>query len=160
MKLPWVLFSIAALVGSGPGTIQASPAAAQTRTAPENPPLKLRGLISLCQRSDPASTAACGAYITGVAQGSQATQADAVAKAVTDGVRRGAVAATDAAIETASKRLREQSNLFCLPSDWTAGDVQSAVLQYGRERADVLDEMSAIHVLRVLAKAFPCGVGK
>jgi len=160
MKLPWVHLSIAALVVSCLGTIQASPAAAQTRTAPENPLLTLRGVVSLCQRSDAASTAACGAYITGVVQGSQATQADAVAKAVTNGIRRGAVAPTDDAIETASKKLREQSNLFCLRSDWTAGGVQSAIVQYGRERADVLDEMSAIHVLRILAKAFPCGVGK
>lgn len=157
MRLPLVLISIALLGVPGPGGMHAPAAAAQTSTPPETPLLKLKGLLTLCQRSDPPSTAACGSYITGFVQGSQATQSAAVAEAVAQGVKRGAVAPTDAAIKSASTKLRGQTNVFCIRPDWTAGYVKSVLVQYGREHSDLLDEMSADHMLKVMVQAFPCG---
>jgi hypothetical protein len=160
MKLPWVLVLIALLGIPGPGRLPASLAAAQTSKPPGNPLLTLRGLLALCERSDPTSTAACGNYITGFIQGSKATQTAAVVEAVAEGVRRGVVAPTNGAIESASAKLHERSNLFCIRSDWTAGYVQTVLVQYGREHRNLLNEMSGDQMLKILAKAFPCGGGK
>jgi len=160
MKLRWVLTSVVALAFSGPAWMQGPFVSAQAGTPPENPLLKLRGLVSLCERRDPTSRAACGSFITGFVQGSQATQTAAVVKAVAEGVMRGTVTLTDDAIEAASTKLHDQSNLFCIRSPWTAGHVQALVVQYGREHPDLLEEPSANHMLKILAKAFPCPEGK
>lgn len=157
MKLRWALIPMAALLLSGPARMQAPLVAAQTRTTPENPLLNLRGLVSICERGDPTSTASCGSYITGFVAGSQATQTAIAVKAVAEGVMRGTVAPTETAIEAASTKLHDQSSQFCFRSHWTAGQVQALVVQYGREHRDVLDEMAADHMLKILAKAFPCG---
>jgi hypothetical protein len=150
------LFPIIFLIAAALPLIEASLIAAQSRSAPENPLLNLRGLVSMCQRTDPTSTVACGSYITGFIAGSQATQNSAVVHAVGDMVVSGRVPPSDTAIEDAAKILRERWKPFCIRSNWTAGYVQAVIVQYGREHAERLDEAAADEMLKILARAFPC----
>jgi len=134
----------------------AVPATAQTPNSPENPLLTLRGLVAACNGSDPVSIAACGGYITGFVWGSHKTSEAAGSRIVAGQVARGMVAPTEQAIDAASTKVLEESTFFCITSSWTAGYVQAVVGQYGREHADVLDDMASDHMLNILAKAFPC----
>ena len=156
MKLRWCLIGIVALVLPGAAWMQEPVIAAQTRARPENPLLTLKGLVDLCERHDPTSTAVCGSYISGFVDGSQATETAAVVGRVVDDVMEGRVAPTDSAIEAASSKAQDKFRLFCIRSSWTAGYVQAVVVQYGLEHRDLLEERSADHMLKILAKAFPC----
>ena len=111
----------------------------------------------MCERSDPTSKAACGAYITGFVAGSEAAQDAAVVRRVADGVVGGTIAPTDSAMEAAATKLRDESRLFCIRSHWTAGYVGAIVVQYGREHPEALGERTADHLLKILERAFPCG---
>ena len=134
----------------------AVPATAQMANSPENPLLTLRGLVATCGGSDPVSIVACGGYITGFVMGSHKTSEAAVIRIVVGQVARGMVPPTEQAIDAASTKVLEESTLFCITSSWTAGYVQAVVGQYGREHADLLDDMASDHMLNILAKAFPC----
>jgi hypothetical protein len=131
-------------------------AAAQSGAAPDNPLLKLRGVVSLCEGRDATSGAACGAFVTGFVLGSTATQDAAIVDTVARAVARGDIAPTDAAIDVAAEKARQESRRFCIRSTWTAGYVAAVVVQYGRENRGALDENSAEHMIKIFAKAFPC----
>lgn len=157
---PWnVLLSIAVLVATVPLVVAPS-AAVQSDRTPENPVLKLRGLVNACQGHDPFSMAMCGSYITGFVAGSQAAQQAVVVSAVAEAIVSGRVAPTEAAMERAAAKLREASSVFCIRSEWTAGYVQAVVAQYGREHPQFLDEPTAEQMPKILAKAFPCSQAK
>lgn len=148
----WILLSLAALaLVESPSHIYS-----QTRNSADSPLLTLRGVVGLCERRDATSNAACGSYITGFVQGSDATQTAVVVEAVARGVVRGAVPPTDQAIDAAATRRYDDLKLFCINSSWTAGYVQAHVVQYGREHPDLLGEPSGEQMLKILAKAFPC----
>ena len=153
MRSVAILMALLALFGS-------ARLGAQTGAPQDNLLLTLRGLVDLCERKDPTSAAACGAYITGFVGGSQAMQAVAVFNVVGEGIVNGTVAQTDASIELASNKLNDQLSTFCIKSNWTPAYVQAVVPQYAREYSSMLDEMSAEHMLNILAKAFPCDGGK
>jgi hypothetical protein len=103
------------------------------------------------------STIECGSYITGFAQGIQAAQEAAVVQIVADQVARGVIPPTDKSIDAASKKAGEHLQLFCMRSNWVAGYVQAVVGQYAREHPEALDELAADHMVKVFARAFPCG---
>jgi hypothetical protein len=129
---------------------------AQTRGSVDSPLLTLRGIVSLCDGREATSIATCASYITGFAQGSDATQTAAVVEAVAQGLVRGAVPPTHEAIDAAVAKRYDELKLFCITSSWTAGYVQAHVVQYGREHPDLMGEPSGDQMLKILAKAFPC----
>ena len=156
MKFWSMSFSIALFVTTVVLLAEIPSSAGQSPHMSENPLMRLGGLVNLCQRNDATSKAICGSYITGFVAGCQATQYAAVVHAVGDAVISGKVAPTDSAIENASNKLIEQSKLFCIGSNWTAGYVQAIVVQYGREHPEALKNPTADEMLKILAKAFPC----
>lgn len=46
--------------------------------------------------------------------------------------------------------------IFVACAEWTAGYVGAVVVQYGREHPDQLNDNTSDHMLKILAKAFPC----
>lgn len=134
---------------------------AQSRTSdPTNPLVTFKGVVTVCQSSNNALSAACASYITGFVQGSDATQTAAVVTTVARDVARGDVAPTDPAIDAAAAKRRDDLRLFCIRSTWTAGYVQAHVVQYAREHPETLNDPAGDQMLKVLGKAFPCGPTK
>jgi hypothetical protein len=136
-----------------------APAIAPAATSPPStvsPLLKLRRLVNLCERKDATSRAACGSYISGFVAGSETTRTADAVKVVADRVFNGAVAPSDEAIDAAVSKLDNELRVFCILSEWTAGYVGAVVVQYGREHPDQLNDNTSDHMLKILAKAFPC----
>ena len=124
---------------------------------PGNPLYKFRGVVDACGRSGSVSTILCGSYITGFVQGSLVMHEAAVIDVVANEVIRGTVPPTEEAMDAAARKAREQSQPYCIKSDFTASYVQAVVGQYALEHPEALDDASADHMLKILAKAFPCG---
>lgn len=123
----------------------------------ENPLLKLKGLMSLCESTELVSRTACTSYISGFVAGSQATQGAIAGSVVAGEVESGRVAPNDRAILSAGEKFQERSVPFCIHSTWTAEQIQRIVVRYGKAHPEAQEEASAGHVLRALAAAFPCG---
>lgn len=157
MAQRWKAVTLVAAVCLAPALVGPSAVGAQAGPTPTNPLTTLRGLVTLCGHDDPTSRAACGSYITGFVAGSQATKHALTVRTVVAGVVAGAVAPSDLAIEASAAKADAKSSLFCIRSYWTAGQVQSLVLRYGRKHRDQFDEPAADHMLTILVDAFPCG---
>lgn len=155
-----LLPSIVALVILGVTVLQPPRAIAQSAPVRDNPLLKFRGVVASCGRADSVSTIECGSYITGFAQGIQAAQEAAVVEIVADQVAHGVIPPIDKSIDAASKKAGEHLQLFCMRSNWVAGYVAAVVGQYSREHPEALNELAADHMVKVFAKAFPCGQAK
>ena len=151
---------IVALFLLGVSVVQPVRAIAQSAPVRDNPMLKFRGVVAACGRADSVSTIECGSYITGFAQGIQAAQQAAVVEIVAGQVARGVIPPTDKSIDAAAKRTGEELQLFCMRSNWVAGYVGAVVGQYAREHPEALDELASDHMVKVFAKAFPCGQTK
>jgi hypothetical protein len=123
----------------------------------ESPLVKFRSLVKLCDSDDPTASAACGAYITGFAHGINAAQMSDITRAVAEDVMNGNVAPTDEAMAAAGEKLEKKWRLYCIRSRWTAGFVQSVLVQYSREHPTALDDMPKDHMLAIFERAFPCG---
>ena len=160
MKSSLILASTIALPLLVVAALQPQRASAQSTPTQDNPLVRFRGVVEACGQTDSVSTIVCGSYITGIVHGIQATQDATVIEIVADQVMRGAIPPTDSAIDAASKKAREQLQPFCILSNWTAGYVQAVVGQYAREQPQALDDLSADHMLKVFARAFPCAQGE
>jgi len=157
MKRRWLAVLTIALLLTNAFSMTAPSVAAETRTSPENPLLEFEGLVTTCERSDPMSRAACGAYITGFVEGSSAAQDAAVARRIAEGVVAGTISPLDSAMEAAWTKLRDELRSYCIQSHWTASYVAAVAVQYAREHPEARTEMTADHMIKVLEKAFPCG---
>jgi hypothetical protein len=156
-RVPWFVLFVFVLLSTALEASDRADGPGQPPTSTVSPLLTLRGLVTLCQREDPTSRAGCGAYISGFVAGSQATRTADAAKLVADRVVTGAVAPTDQAMDAAATKLDKELRLFCIRAEWTAGYVGAVVVQYGREHEQQLGEPTAEHMMKILAKAFPCG---
>ena len=117
--------------------------------------------MDICGKRDAALIAICGSYITGFIAGNQAALEAAVVQTVVKQVEQYAIPPTDQAMEDALAKVRAQQHReCCIRTEWTAGYVQAVVGQYAREHPEALNRLSADHMMKVLAKAFPCGASK
>jgi hypothetical protein len=121
-----------------------------------NPLLKFKSFVQLCEKDDSISNITCCSYITGFVAGYQATLNSAVIKLITYDVINGKIPPTDQAMETAGTNFISKLNIFCIKSVWTAGYIQAIVVQYAKEHPEKLNDDTASCMLDILVRAFPC----
>lgn len=155
MRLRPSLISVGILLALGVRSAP-PPVLAQAVAPAANPLVTLKGLVNTCQDRGPASQLSCASYTTGFVAGSEATQSALAINAVADAVVSGKIAPDEAALETAVTQMRERSRPFCIRSTWAAGQLTNAIVQYGRDHPEALEELASDHMLRILTKAFPC----
>lgn len=147
IRLGITLLSLLAFVSSAP---------AKSAVSAPSPLLTLKGVVDLCKRNDPTSSAACGSYIAGFVQGIDAVLTKMAIETVAQSLVEGRVAPTDQAMERAALKRYNELRSYCIDSVWTAEYVSAHIVQYGREHPDLLGEPPGEQVLKILAKAFPC----
>jgi hypothetical protein len=147
------------LVLGGLVVLSPNESVAQSQTSdPTSPLVTFKGVVTLCKSNDKVVNAFCGAYVTGFVQGSDATRTAAVIQTVAREVARGDVAASD--IDAAAAKRSDEIGHFCVRSTWTSQYVRAHVVQYALEHPEGLNDPAGDQMLKVLAKAFPCGPTK